>query len=475
MFVESYKLVGGKGTTYSPYHVDKEYARVDGGPSAPGYFTMKGGDAESCGYAIFDSSTGTLTFKYGVKPVGENVFDTDDTSKAFADYDYAPWYWQRGDLKAVVFDASFAEARPKTTAYWFYDNMWLKSISGLEYLNTSEVGDMSNMFAKSIGLNEIDVSHFNTPKVTDMSYMFFECTSLDGLDLSSFNTENVTNMSSMFSNCWVLTKLDLSGFNTSNVTSMRAMFSSCEILTLLNVSSFNTSKVKDMEYMFTGCKSLKKLDLSSFNTGKVKTMNEMFYNCENVTSIDMSHFDTGNVTTMNRMFCNCKELTSLDLSSFNTLVVTDMGSMFGYCTKLSTIYAGDGWTVENVDSDILKSNMFYGCSSLVGGKGTAFDASHVSKDYARIDGGPSAPGYFTAKPAYTKGDVNGDGDVDIADAVCIVNHIVGKPNATFFEDAADVNNDDDIDIADAVHIVNYVVGKISALAPCFEWNLPEPE
>ena len=33
----------------------------------------------------------------------------------------------------------------------------------------------------------------------------------------------------------------------------------------------------------------------------------------------------------------------------------------------------------------------------------------------------------------------------------------------------------DIDIADAVHIVNYVVGKIQALAPRFEWNLPEPE
>ena len=75
----------------------------------------------------------------------------------------------------------------------------------------------------------------------------------------------------------------------------------------------------------------------------------------------------------------------------------------------------------------------------------------------------------------TPGDVNADGDVDIADAVCIVNHIVGKPNTTFFEDAADVNNDGDIDIADAVHIINYVVGKISALAPRFEWNLPEPE
>lgn len=73
------------------------------------------------------------------------------------------------------------------------------------------------------------------------------------------------------------------------------------------------------------------------------------------------------------------------------------------------------------------------------------------------------------------GDVNGDGDVDIADAVCIVNHIVCKPNTAFDEAAADANGDGDVDIADAVHIVNYVVGKIDALAPKFDGNLSEPE
>jgi hypothetical protein len=42
--------------------------------------------------------------------------------------------------------------------------------------------------------------------------------------------------------------------------------------------------------------------------------------------------------------------------------------------------------------------------------------------------------------------------------------VVGKPNVAFFEDAADVNNDGDVDIADAVRIINLVVGKISALS-----------
>ena len=78
---------------------------------------------------------------------------------------------------------------------------------------------------------------------------------------------------------------------------------------------------------------------------------------------------------------------------------------------------------------------------------------------------------------YKRGDVNNDGDIDIADAVCIVNHVVGKPTPSFNDKAADVNDDGDIDIADAVRIVNFVVGKIDALARRYEveWNLPEPE
>ena len=41
--------------------------------------------------------------------------------------------------------------------------------------------------------------------------------------------------------------------------------------------------------------------------------------------------------------------------------------------------------------------MFKGCTSLKGGQGTTYNANHVDKAYAHIDGGPSNPGYFTYK------------------------------------------------------------------------------
>lgn len=80
---------------------------------------------------------------------------------------------------------------------------------------------------------------------------------------------------------------------------------------------------------------------------------------------------------------------------------------------------------------------------------------------------------------YKNGDANGDDDVDVADAVCVVNVIVGKPVNVFLEEVANVNEDEDIDIADAVRIVNFIVGKINTLSvkqdAGQESSLPEPE
>lgn len=55
------------------------------------------------------------------------------------------------------------------------------------------------------------------------------------------------------------------------------------------------------------------------------------------------------------------------------------------------------------------------------------------------------------------GDVNRDGDIDVADIRCIANHILGKPNIFFDEETADANNDGDIDVADIRTIANIIL------------------
>ena len=85
-------------------------------------------------------------------------------------------------------------------------------------------------------------NNFNTSNVTNMSAIFAGCSSLTSLNLSSFNTANVTNMNSMFGICSSLTSLDLSSFNTAKVKSMYGMFYKCESLTTtINIMNVNTS------------------------------------------------------------------------------------------------------------------------------------------------------------------------------------------------------------------------------------------
>ena len=340
-------------------------------------------------YAVFTSSDHTLTFYYGTKPSGAYSLNMGDN--------YPEWY-ENGNFAVatrVVFDASFAQVRPTTTAYWFYKMNNLTTITGLNYLNTSQVTNMGNMFCNCSKLSTLDLSNFNTSKVTDMNRMFYGCSNLPNINLSSFTTSNVTNMAGMFYGCENLTTLDVSKFNTSKVTNMSWMFDGCNNLLNIDVSHFNTSNVVAMNEMFCNCSKLTTLDVSNFNTQNVKNMECMFTNVK-VPTLDLSNFNTSNVTAMNSMFAGCSNLTTLDLSSFNTSKVTTMSFMFEKCGSLQTIIVSDSWSTTAVTSSL---QMFQYCIKLVGGAGTTYDSSHTNVAYAHIDGGPSNPGYFTAKTA----------------------------------------------------------------------------
>lgn len=183
-----------------------------------GYFTP------GCAYAEFDNATGTLTFRYkGVKPAG--AYDLNVESNNLG------WNAQKENIEKVVFDASFANARPTSCYRWFDNCSNLTEIVGIENLNTQNVTDMSWMFNCCYALTSLDVSNFNTEKVTNMSNMFGSCEKLSSLDLSNFNTERVENMSFMFSVCSTLQTIFASDkFGTNRVFDGNGMFQGCENL-----------------------------------------------------------------------------------------------------------------------------------------------------------------------------------------------------------------------------------------------------
>ena len=273
--------------------------------------------------ATYESDTETLTFeKYEGESLPENSAWVVDKKKVSAIIGNVT-------IKHIVFDKSFSTYTP-TSLYCFFENLKkLETITGLEYLNTAKV----------------------------------------------------TNMSSMFSSCSSLASLDVTHFNTANVTNMRNMFSGCSSLTSLDVTHFNTANVTDMSYMFSSCSSLTSLDVTYFNTAKVTNMSSMFSSCSSLTSLDVTYFNTAKVTNMYRMFKSCG-LTSLDLSNFNTAKVTNMELMFSGCSNLKTIYASDKFITAAVTKS---ENMFSYCGSLSGDIDWSDKAT--DKTYAKIDGG----------------------------------------------------------------------------------------
>ncbi|MEE0929970.1 MAG: BspA family leucine-rich repeat surface protein [Acutalibacteraceae bacterium] len=234
------------------------------------------------------------------------------------------------------------------------ETVYVASKTG-ERIKTSD--NCMNMFSAWCG--DISCDNLDTSNSTDMSYMFYKCKAKN-IDISSFDTNNVTDMSSMFNGCSNLTSLDVSNFDTSNV--------------------------KNITSMFNGCNSLTSLDLSNFNTSSVTNMDSMFRDCSSLTSLDVSNFDTSSVTNMSYMFSGCSSLTELDLSNFDVSSLTSANKTFYNCNKLTTIYAGD-WT--DVKTPSSHSNMFYGCTNLVGA--VPYNSASVSWEKANTQG------YFTEK------------------------------------------------------------------------------
>ena len=388
-------------------------------------------EAES--YAVFDEATNTLTFKH----------DTNKPTGAFAlnEGDNAPgWYKSNGyvsnanTIEKVVFDASFANARPTSCCKWFFGCTDLTTIEGIEYLNTENVTEMSGMFCGCKALTMLDVSKFDTKNVQSMSSMFWGCHALTTLDISNFDTQNVTEMSGMFDGCSALTTIYASDkFVTTACKYDYNMFKGCTNLVGAvpydeyqigkEMANYTTgyftdiaSKIAESYVVFDEATNtltfkhdtkkpdgafalnegenlpgwykfddnnhshnaniIKKVIFdTSFTNARPTSCYNWFYGCTDLTTIEgIEYLNTENVTNMSWMFSECSALTTLDVSNFDTKNVMEMSYMFGSCTKLKTLDVSS-FNTQNVTD---MNWMFSYCSVLTTLDLSNFDTKNVT-------------------------------------------------------------------------------------------------
>ena len=383
--------------------------------------------------ATYDSDTETLTFKKytGESLPGNSAWVEDGTLVYWLNKDYLG----RQDIKHIVLDESFKTFTPTSLNSFFALLFSLETIQGLEYLNTTNVTDMSGMFNHCVRLTSLDVTHFNTEKVTNMSQMFHDCPRLASLDVTSFNTANVTDMENMFSAGPNLKTIYASDkFVTNAVTKSSGMFAGCESLSgdidwtsgnatdktyaKLDGGYFREKGVADRpwvkyadgtltfrcgykktlgenEYELNSGENRPEWFTHYFETSKVvfeasfanarpTSCYAWFRNFKNLTQIEgIENLNTENVTSMSSMFDSCSGLISLDVTNFNTANVTHMSYMFYCCYKLKEIYVSDKFVTDDV---ISSAYMFMGCNSLSGDIDWASDKA-TDKTYAKTAGG----------------------------------------------------------------------------------------
>ena len=78
------------------------------------------------------------------------------------------------------------------------------------------------------------------------------------------------------------------------------------------------------------------------------------------------------------------------------------------------------------------------------------------------------------EPFFMRGDVNDDGQVDIADAVAALDFLFGAGDTLGCLDATDANDDEQVDVADAIRILGYLFGGDPPMTAPYEQCGPDP-
>ena len=331
-------------------------------------------------FVEWNTTTNNLTFKYGNKPAdvaGEySCFDINGQTEWHPEWSEI---FKKPEVTTVVFDESFKYFYPTSCREWFSTGYYLKNIEGLEYLNTNEVTDMSQMFKACYSLPNIDLTHFNTDKVTEMDQMFYACWSLTTLDLSEFNTSSVATMYQMFMSCNSLQTVYVNcNFTTENCNDNdNQMFAQCAKLAgatecdgtsdigtnranyvdgyltdiayarwsddgkTLTFYSNHDRQSGDFGVLHSGYPSWLEDENERYATATHVVFDESFSNArptscgywfisfQSLEGIEgIEHLNTSETTSMEGMFYGCVVKNKMNLSALNTSKVKNMSNMF---------------------------------------------------------------------------------------------------------------------------------------------------
>ncbi|SCB92403.1 surface protein [Bifidobacterium bohemicum] len=353
----------------------------------------------------------------------------------------APWftsYEKKNPLADHVTRIVFQDGikAPSSMQQLFGGLESLRGIDGLDKIDTSNVNNMSDLFADDPHLTDFSgLLHWDVSNVAYMDSMFgWDSALADLKPLAGWDVSNVKSMGSMFvwdsaladlgplrgwdvSNVrdmygmfgWDSALADLGplrGWDVSNVMSMGSMFAGDSALADLGpLRGWDVSNVRDMYGMFGWDSALADLGpLRGWDVSNVRDMSTMFRYDEKLTDVNLSGWDVSNLVYMNEMFGQIDNLTNVNLSGWKGSFQC-AEAMFLSSGRSSLTVDLSGWDT----SGLISSTMFPANLSVlrVGPLTRLYEGSFVSEP---SDGGVAESAGYTGR--WTSGDGSWVSSVD---------------------------------------------------------------
>lgn len=239
--------------------------------------------------------------------------------------------------------------------YGFCNAIYLTDISELKYADTSQVIEMSRLFAgcqyltveklkEAIG--DWDVSSlqlitwaFTNASVTDLSF------------LEKWRTPNLVSLDGAFYAMQSLTSAHgLEHWDVSNVTSLKEIFDVDILLSDISaLASWDVSKVQTMQGAFVSCYALADLTpLASWNVSSLTNIQSIFEGDRSITTLLPLRNWAPRLGTIIYAFRNCTGLTNLQgLENFDVSNVSNFQQVFDGDVGIRSLTGIENWNVSN--------------------------------------------------------------------------------------------------------------------------------
>lgn len=341
-------------------------------------------------------------------------------------------------------------------------------------LDTNEaasVNSLADVFAGNVKLTSFDELQYFTGLSTIREQDFSGCTGLTSVVIPC----NVTSIEgNSFLGCNELSSIFVDDKNT--------VYDSRDNCNAIIETSTNK--------LIFGCKS-------SFIPNSVTSIGECaFSHCSGLTSLNIPK----NVTSIGEgAFNYCYDLSSITIdedndnydsrNNCNAIIETETNTLLWGCENTTipnsiTAIGKDAFReIAGITKLIIPAqvtsigeNAFQGCNYLtivklknttpVDINANVFSTRSVATLYVPIE---SIDDYnnsdswndFKVIKGHPDGDVNQNGETDVADVIDIVRFVLNTPSYGFDEYIADMNLDDIVNVADAVTLVNYLLGDVN--------------